>query len=310
MQRLSRVLPLAATLVCAAAAQTGGPPTAFEVASIKPAAPQDMGRMRIMMRGGPGTDDPGQITYVNVPLRNIVMNAYGVKNFQISGPGWLDTGHFDVLAKVPKGATEEDLKIMLQNLLAERFQLKLHREKKELPIYALVVARNGPKLKESAEDTPAAADAPAPPPPSGGRVTVGKDGFPQMPRGGRGGMMMMINNGRLRLAGYKQSISAMTDMLSNQVGRPVVDQTGLTGKYDFSLEFAPEEGQMMRGPMGAMPPPPPGAGPGPADSAPDSPAPANLFTALQEQLGLKLEPKKGPVDFLVIDHIEKTPSEN
>ncbi len=302
MLRLFRVLPLSVILSCAAAGQATDHPAEFEVASIKPAAPQDMHQMRIMMLGGPGSEDPGQITYVNVPLRNIVMNAYGVKNFQISGPGWLDSEHFDVLAKVPKGATKEDLKVMLQNLLAERFHLKLHREKKEMSIYALVVARNGPKLKESPEDAPAAAEAPAPPPPSGGR------------RGGmmvgRGGMMMMINNGRLRLVGNGQSVSAMTDMLSNQVGRPVVDQTELTGKYDFTLEFAPEEGQMMRGPMGGMPPPPKGAGPGPGDNPPDSPAPANLFTALQEQLGLKLEPKKGPVDFLVIDHLEKTPSEN
>lgn len=127
-------------------------------------------------------------------------------------------------------------------------------------------------------------------------------------------MMVMMNNGRLRLVGNKQPVSAMTDMLSNQLGRPVVDMTGLTAKYDFTLDFMPEEGQMMRGPMGAMPPPPPGAGPGPGpglgDAASDNPSPANLFTALQEQLGLKLEPKKGPVDLLVIDHIEKTPTEN
>jgi uncharacterized protein (TIGR03435 family) len=297
---MRRFLPLALMLGCCAAAQE------FEVASIKPAAPQDVGKMRIMMRGGPGTEDPGQITYSNVPLRNLVMNAYGMKNFQISGPAWLDTGHFDVLAKVPKGATKEDLKVMLQKLLAERFQLQAHREKKELPIYALVVAKNGPKLKESAEDAPAPPGGPqmadGPAPPARGRGSFG---------GGRGGgMMMMINNGRLQLTANRQPVSGIADMLSNQLGRPVVDQTGLTGKYDFTVEFTPEEGQMMRGPMGGMAPPPPGAGPAPGDAAPDGPAAANLFTALQEQLGLKLEPKKGSVDFLVIDHIEKTPTEN
>ncbi len=298
----SYIVVLEAALCCGAMAQTGQHPTEFEVASVKAAAPQDMHRMQVMMRGGPGSPDPGQITYTNVSLRNIVMNAYGVKNFQISGPGFLDTERFDVLAKVPKGATKDDLKVMLQNLLAERFQIKLHQEKKELPIYALVVAKNGPKLKESAEDAPASADAPPPPPSPGGR-----GGF-----GGRGGMMIMINNGRMRLTASKQPVSGIADMLSNQLGRPVIDQTGLTGKYDFTVEFAPEEGQMMRGPMGGMPPSPPGAGPGPGpgEGASDGPAPANLFTALQEQLGLKLEPKKGPVDFLVIDHIEKAPTEN
>ncbi len=296
-----------AVVLQGAAAQTGDHPTQFEVASIKPSAPQDMHRMRVMMRGGPGTPDPGQITYINVALRNLVMNAYGVKNYQITGPGTLDSERFDVTAKVPKGATKDDLKVMLQNLLAERFQLKLHHDQKELPMYALVVGKNGSKLKEAAPEDPNAKDDGPPLPPPGGRMPVGKDGAPVMPKGGRG-MMMMINNGRLRLAANDQPVSALADMLSNQLGRPVVDQTGLTGKYDIALEFQPEEGSMMRGPMGAMPPPPPPSGGG--DSSSDAAAPPNLFTAVQEQLGLKLEPKKGPVDILVIDHIEKAPTEN
>lgn len=312
MRRGLRALPLAVMLACAAAAQTGDHPTEFEVASVKPSAPQEMNRSFVRMGGGPGTNDPGQITYTNVPLRSLLANAYGVKGYQITGPGFLDTERFDVLAKVPKGTSKDDAKLMLQNLLAERFQLKLHREQKEQSIYALVVGKNGPKLKESAPEPAPTGDAPAPPsPPPGGRMVMGKDGMPQLPRGGRG-MMMMIGNGRFRMRGNGQAISAVTDMLSNQLGRPVVDQTGLTGKYDIELEFMPEEGSMMRGPMGGMPMPPPGAGPGPApgDGAQDSSPAPNLFTAVQEQLGLKLEPKKGPVEQLVIDHIEKTPVEN
>jgi len=296
-----------AVVLRVAAAQSGGHPTQFEVASIKPAAPQDMHRMMVGMRGGPGTPDPGQVTYTNVALRNIIMNAYGVKSYQITGPGTLDSERFDVMAKVPKGATKDDLKVMLQNLLAERFQLKLHHDQKELPMYSLVVGKNGPKLKEAAPEDPNAKDDGPPALPPGGRLPVGKDGAPVMPKGGRG-MMMMITNGRLRLTANGQPISSLADMLSNQLGRPVVDQTGLTGKYDISLEFQPEEGMMMHGPMGALPPPSPG--PGGGDSAPDAAAPPNLFTAVQEQLGLKLEPKKGPVDILVIDHIEKAPTEN
>jgi hypothetical protein len=172
---------------CAALAQT------FEVASVKPAAPITGNRIMVMMRGGPGTPDPGQITYTNVSLQNVLINAYGVKGFQISGPGWLDSERYDIVAKVPRGATKEQFMGMLQNLLAERFKLTLHREKKDLPMYALVVGKNGPKLKESV-------DGPAPkeggpvdgPATTMGRVTMGKDGFPAMPpaSGGRGAAAM------------------------------------------------------------------------------------------------------------------------
>src|ERR1017187_586637 len=147
--------------------------TQFDVASVKPAAPIAGNTIRVMMRGGPGSSDPGQITYTNVSLKNVLMNAYGVKDFQISGPGWLDSERYDIVAKVPRGATKEQSKVMMQNLLAERFKLALHREKKDLPMYALVVGKNGPKLTESVED-PAVAAAMREP-------TVGKDGFPVMP---------------------------------------------------------------------------------------------------------------------------------
>src|SRR5450759_2761857 len=129
--------------------------------------------------------------------------------------------------------------------------------------------------------------------------------------GGSCGMMMMITNGRMRLVANRQPITALTVMLSNQLGRPVVDATGLKAKYDFNLDFAPDG---MNGPMGMMAPPPPkpdgaAGGGAPMASAPDPGGPA-IFTALQEQLGLKLEQRKGPVDLLVIDRLEKVPTEN
>jgi uncharacterized protein (TIGR03435 family) len=326
---------------CAAFAQNPEGAPEFEVASVKPAAPPTEGRFRVGMSGGPGSADPGQLTYTNVTLKNVLMNAYGVKGYQISGPSWLDSERYDIAAKIPKGATKEQFMLMLQNLLAERFKLTLHREKKDLPMYALVVGKSGPKMKESV-DGPSPGDgaapgsggapggatggatgvvpAPPPPPPGGapgnlamGRITMGSDGFPKLPPGaGRGGLMMMMMNGRFRMAANQQSMSGLTEMLGNQLGRPVVDMTGLTAKYDFTLDFAPEPGQRMMGPMGAMPPPPPPPsveGGAPVASAPDSQGPS-LFTAVQEQLGLKLEPKKGPVDLLVIDHLEKVPTEN
>ena len=183
---------------CAAWAQTAENSPAFEVASVKPAAPITGNFIRVGMRGGPGSSDPGQITYNNVTVKDVVMNAYGVKRFQISGPGWLDSERYDIVAKLPRGATKAEFMVMLQNLLAERFKLTLHREKKDLPMYALVVGKNGPKLKESVDDpAPKEGDAPKGGNPVGddpfaGKITRGKDGFPVLPAwlGGRGAIAM------------------------------------------------------------------------------------------------------------------------
>jgi uncharacterized protein (TIGR03435 family) len=309
-------------------AQSPDPQLTFEVASVKPAAPQPPNVMRVMMSGGPGTPDPGQLRYVNVALKNVIMTAYGLKRYQVQTPAWMDTERYDITAKIPKGTTKEEFQAMLQNLLAERFKLVAHREKKDLPMYALLVAKGGPKMKESAEDPPAKeTDAPGGPSAGGfsagaggghmdgGRVTVGKDGFPQMPpevakRGGA--MMMRVSDGRFHMQMGKQTMAGFADMLGNSLDRPVVDMTELKGKYDFTLDYTPEEGQGMMGPMGKMPPmtPPVGHEGGPGAAAPDPQSGPSLFTALQEQLGLKLEPRKGPVDLLVVDRAEKVPTEN
>ena len=301
---------------CVSWAQTAETSPSFEVASVKPAAPIAGNGIRVMLRGGPGTPDPGQITYTNVTVKNVLTNAYGVKSFQISGPGWLDSERYDIVAKLPRGATKAEFMVMLQNLLAERFKLTLHREKKDLPMYALVVGKNGPKMKESVDD-PAAPKAGGPadgPAATMGRVAVGKDGFPVLP--GRGAASIMLMNGNARMSASGQSMARLAEMLSSQLDLPVVDMTGLTGNYDFTLYFAPEGLAGMRLPAGLPPPPPnappPGeAGPGmPAAGAPDAQSNPSLFAALQEQLGLKLEQRKGPVELLVIDHLEKVPIEN
>ena len=310
----------------AAATAAGDSPT-FEVASVKPAEPQTTGMIRVRMSGGPGSADPGQLMYSNVSLKNVLTTAYAVKGYQINGPKWLDSERFDIVAKIPKGATKEQFQLMLQNLLAERFKLTLHHETKELPVYALVVGKGGPKMKESVEDDatapgaagtggPSAAAPPPPPPPPGSdgagpiRLKVGADGMPQLPANtGKNNMMMMMTNGRMRLVASHRPVAALTEMLANQLGRPVVDATELKANYDFNLDFAPEG---MSGPMGIMPPPPPDGGPGgggPMVSASDPGGPS-IFTALQEQLGLKLEQRKAPVDMLVIDRLEKVPTEN
>jgi len=308
---------LAVFTSCAALAQTAENSPAFEVASVKPAAPITGNRIQVMMRGGPGSPDPGQITYSNVTVKNVLMNAYGVKGFQISGPGWLDSERYDIVAKLPRGATKAQFMVMLQNLLAERFKLTLHREKKDLPMYALVVGKNGPKLKESVDDPPPKegdapkAGGPADGPVVMGRMAMGKDGFPVLPpgAGGRGSTAIMLMNGNARMTATKQSMAGLAEMLSGQLDLPVVDMTGLTGKYDYTLYFAPEGGLGMK--LGMLAPPPgEGGGGAPMASAPDAQSSPNLFSALQEQLGLKLEQRKGPVDLLVIDHLEKAPVEN
>jgi uncharacterized protein (TIGR03435 family) len=226
---------------------------------------------------------------------------------------------------------------MLQNLLAERFKLAIHRETKDLPLYSLVVAKNGPKLKESAEEpAPKDFDPDAPPPPLPSQPKIGPDGFPVLPPmpAGRGGLMMMMMPGRARLTGQHQTMQDLINRLTNQLSRPVTDATGLTGKYDITLTYSTEG---MGGPMGLLGPlppapgggpgggamvpvPPPGGGggaPGGATAAgtagvfvPEGEAPQDIFAALQTQLGLKLESKKGPVELIVVDHVEKTPIEN
>jgi uncharacterized protein (TIGR03435 family) len=288
----------------------------FDAASIKPFVPENGNRMFFFggSRGGPGSSDPGRIDYPMVTVKNLLMTAYDVKDFQISGPAWLGTERFVIQATMPPETTKPQFHIMLQNLLAERFKVTVHRETKELPMYTLTVVKNGAKLKESVE-TPASEGAKAedpPPPPGGrGRLKIGPDGFPVVPvNGGRGGMITLMMPAGSRLIGQKQTMQDLAERLSSVFTRPVTDQTGLTGKYDFTLTYSPEG--LNSGLMGMAPPPPPppgGGGRGPSEM-PDVEPPQNILAAIQSQLGLKLEPKKGPVDLILIDHAEKVPTEN
>jgi len=283
----------------------------FEVASVKPSAPPSgNGPIAVGSRGGPGTSDPGRIAFSRYWLKGLLTTAYGVQPYQVIGPDSLDTARFadtdryDIAATIPEGATKDDVKLMLQNLLAERFHLTLHHETRELPLYELTVGKSGPKMKPSAEDPNAAPQAPGP-------LTKGKDGIPQLPPGRRG-MMLMVQRGGYHLAANVQTLPMFAQILSNQLHSPVVDKTGLTGTYDFELDFALDPGQDSS-PLGALPPPPPGPPAAEVPLAGRVPAPDDapgIFAAVQDQLGLRLEKKKGPVDVLVIDHADKTPTEN
>lgn len=264
----------------------------FEVATIKPNHSGMMGARLMMQPGGRFKGD-------NLTLKFLIEFAYNIKTPQISGgPDWVNSEHYDVEAKPEDGALanlspddqNQQMRLMLQSLLADRFKLTLRHESKDLPMYVLVVAKNGPKIKLSKDQGPS---APPPPPPSGTGARIAGGG--PMPRG-----MMRLGRGDLDFNGVELKMFA--DGLSRLLGRPVVDKTGLTGKYEIKLKWTPDasEGRMM-----------PGGGPGPGPEAPppSDPSGPNLFTAIQEQLGLKLESQKGPVETLVIERVEK-PTEN
>jgi uncharacterized protein (TIGR03435 family) len=265
-------------ILSTAAAQTPDASPQFEVASVKPAPPPDMRGMRVSMRGGPGTDDPGFFRCENCGISGLLTQAFDIQDYQLSSPDWMQNTRFDVSAKIPLGTTKDQYRLMLQNLLAERFKMTFHRDKKDMPVLSLVVSKNGPKFKES-KPVEAALDDDAPR--QSGPMKKDANGFPVL--SGKGYSMAIMNN-RAALRSPDETMPNFAALLAGQLRLPVIDATGLNGKYDIAMSWVPGD-------------------------SPDNPGPT-IFAALQEQLGLKLESKKGMVDIVVIDHIEKTPTEN
>jgi uncharacterized protein (TIGR03435 family) len=242
-------------------------------------------------------------------LEDLIRTAYKVKSYQISGPNWLAGQRFEIQAKMPEGAGKDQVPEMLQTLLADRFGLRLHHEGKEQSVYEMVVAKGGLKIKESEPDpvTPAGEGGPAP---QTNQMTVSQDGKGMVMRtGGESGISrMMMNNGSMHLEMKKLPLSRFAEMLSRFVDRPIVDKTGLTGNYDVALDLSMDELMKVARSAGMAVPMPGGGDPArPAEAASDPQG--SLFTSIQ-QLGLKLEGRKSPLDMLVIDHIEKAPTEN
>ena len=219
----------------------------FEVASIKPAQPSTDGRLHVWRNS-----DEGRLSYLNVSLRDMMKDAFRVQDEQIAGPDWLGTDRFDITAKIPAGARSH-IPEMLGSLLAERFRLSFHREKKDMARYSLAVAKSGSRLQK-AESA------------SGLTSNIGK--------------VCNRANGQI-------TMTALTDFLSQQLHRPVADETGLEGAYRMSLEWAGDS----------------------AANDADACGPS-LVTAVQEQLGLSLTAQKGPVEILVVDRADRTPTEN
>lgn len=289
-------LALACSDVCGQAPADTKP--TFEVASVKASTPPGPGvRRRVGCDGGPGRGDPGLLTCTNMSSINLVTMAYDLPRYQVSYPDWMESASFDISAKIPPGTTKEQLRLMEQDLLVERFKLTFHHDKKEMQLFELTVGKSGAKLKESVEQ-PAPKDGEATPPaPSGPpKWTVGSDGFPVLPPGTN---MMVMMNGRARMQQTGETMEAFARFLSAQLARPVTDSTGLKGKYDIGLSWAPDGMRMAAAP-------PDGSAGGAADVAEPLPT---LIQAVQS-LGLRLEQKKGTVDMLVVEHMEKTPAEN
>jgi uncharacterized protein (TIGR03435 family) len=286
-------------------AQTGADSLQFEVTSIKP---HKSGDAAWGIMGQPG----GRFTATNVTLRTLILNSYQLQDDQIvGGPSWLGSDHFDIVAKgeenlardrPPRGQGPGDMQLMVRALLADRFKLTMHKETRELPIYALVMARSdnklGSQLRLAAVDCQALAAArarggPGDPGAPGGADRPGRDpGSPiASTPGGRTPCGMRISGGTVVAGGSR--ISQLALVLSTWVHRSVVDKTGLTGSYDIDLQWTPDQL-----PWGLGGDPSAVALPPPLD--PDRPS---IFTALQEQLGFRLEAQKGPVEVLVIDQV-------
>ena len=279
----------------------GSAALAFEVASVKPSNPDvsnPLSALPLILPSG-----AGRITASNIPLKNLVLGAYELQDFQLSGgPSWLTSRKWDINAKAenPK-ATLKDMMAMLRSLLADRFQLKTHMETRDVPIGVLVMARSdgklGPKLKLSTANCPSAEELTAK---AQEALTTG---------GGLGALQSLVGRGECSILptvaannpsagmglGMKgQPISTLVTLLTQFTGKTVQDRTGLTGRYDFELTFDPEVLLRMISNLGVNIP---------AGSLPQSNAPS-LLTALQEQLGLKLENDKAPGQVLVIDSAE------
>jgi len=306
----------------------------FEVATVKPSPPLDMAKIQAearagrMPRMGPHVDG-AQAEYIYMPLKALIATAYKVKAYQIEGPPWLATERFDIVAKIPDGASKDDAPQMLQALLAERFKLQAHLETKERPVLALMVGKDGPKLKES-PDAPAPVDENAPLKPGETkfdtpdgpiRMTRNSDGSSTINMGAKGIMRqrfdmqaqtLVLDSTGVTMAGFADTLTNLLQMGSAGGNKQVVDQTGLKGKYEVSVELSLSDLMAMARAQGMNVPTPPSGGGGPgasADQASDPGGGTSVYASVKK-LGLKLEPNKANVEQLIVDNMEKTPTED
>jgi uncharacterized protein (TIGR03435 family) len=315
----AKIFLIAAMLAApiAAFAQAAGAKLEFDVATVKPSAPLDpvaisQGKMPRFGTNVQGT----RVDIGNAALSDLIAQAYKMKPYQVSGPDWIKTTRFDIQAKMPDGSSKDQLPEMLQALLAERFGMKIHKEQREDSIYALVVAKGGHKLKESPPDT----ELPAEPaegtialPNGGAQIKMDRNGSATINAGERGTMKMGLTpEGKMHMEFSKATMETFAQQLNPMLDHPVFDMTELKGNFQVALDLPMETLLSLARAQGMNVPLLPGArggGPGGAVEASD-PGSTNAIFASVQQLGLRLEPRKMPVDFIVVDHVEKIPTEN
>lgn len=322
MKRLFCLVGLTAVVVSGSLAQSASGHPRFEVASVKPSPPEVQ---VASMNGGPmpagpfnqSGRDPGRITWSNIRLLRMIQVAYDFPMDRISGPEWLGKLGYDISATVPVGASVDDFRKMLQSLLAERFKLTVHRGTKDVSGYALEVAKNGAKLVKSRDAAAIAAALGDEKKPSAKHdeavqamasrtqsfnalVMIDENGFgaprPGNPyySSGAGFEVTIAVNGWYRSTKLNATAPEIATFLGGLAGAPAEDHTGLSGTYDVHVEYVPR----------------PAGGPGDAPTGVASEPGPDVLDAIQAQLGLKLTPRKVPVETLVIDHAEKVPTEN
>jgi uncharacterized protein (TIGR03435 family) len=271
----------------------------FEVASVKPSPP---GTTRSQVMGGPGSSNPGQITYTGVTLAELLRRAYGIPRQQVAGPRWLEEERYDIVAKVPPETIKKDLAPMLEGLLHERFRLAAHREVRTMPVYALLVAAEGPKFKATPKTDPSEKDTAASDSKTIDQVSVGlgKDGNVVMPKGYRGTMIGMVVAGKYFVRFKGETMAEFAKFLTEQTDHVVIDATGMKETYDFAANWQLDPTSPLLAGLTMAPP---------TEGILSDPSPT-LFAALPAQLGLKFEPRKSPLDMVVVDRVERIPTEN
>ena len=274
MFRIASQVWLTVWLAAGAAGQAADERPEFEVATVKPSKGEFPGGVRYS--GGPGSSDPGRFAANWTTPFNLMLTAYEFNEHQLVCPEWMKKEPYDLVAKIPPATTRPQFQGMLQRLLEERFQMVLHREERELPVYELVVAKGGLKMKESSGNPPA-----APEPGARSRREVDAEGYPVLSGSGTSSETV---NGHVTQRLVNVPMSRVVIMVRSNVDRPIIDRTGLTGRYDGLLRYV--SGKLAQD----------GAGP-------------SMVEAVQSQLGLKLEAKKAMMKVLVVEKAERPRSD-
>src|SRR3569833_3714923 len=324
MLTLTRTIVSVAVLAAAASAQ---PRPAVEAASVRPSAPIDQAKMMAMIRDGKmplgAHISATRAEYTYLDLETLLTYAYGVKRYQITCPDWMSNARFDIVAKLPAGSTKADAARMLQTLLEDRFKLVVHRTTQEHPVLAIVIAKGGPKLKAAAE-TPAPIDEDAPLKP--GEINMDTPDGPTRGRfdlaamssvvdmGIKGKMAYKLNQAEktvhidfmmTTLPGFAEKTTQLLTQLGGIGAKRIMDATGIEGNYDASIDISLAEIMAMAKSSGIDTPQN-----STAIEAPDPGANGVTLAQALQSMGLKLETRKAPVEQFIVDHIEKTPTEN